>query len=229
MTQKDTDPKTSLIEAIYKRRSVRGYLNKKIPEHILQRIFQIAQQAPSNCNIQPWRVMVATGRTRDRISKAMTDKVNAGIEPNQDYEYRGDFSGDYRKRQVDCAVALYNTMGIERTDKQGRKRALLRNYEFFDAPYMAFLGMAAHFGTTVALDVGMYAQNLMLTLTAFGLHSCAMGSMRNYPDIVRKEFDLTPETKILCGIAFGYEDPAVPANRTRIDRAPVESNLVIRT
>lgn len=229
MTVKDTDPKTSLIEAIYNRRSVRGYLNKKIPEHILQRIFQIAQQTPSNCNVQPWRVMLATGKARDRISNAMIEKVNAGIEPNQDYEYRGDFTGDYRKHQVDCAVALYSNMGIERGDKDGRKRALLRNYEFFDAPYMAFLGMAANFGTTVALDVGMYAQNLMLTLVAFGLHSCAMGSMRNYPDIVRKEFDLTPETKILCGIAFGYEDTSVPANKTRIDRSPVESNLMIRS
>ncbi len=229
MNPQKTDPKIDLIETIYNRRSVRGYLNKKIPEKTLHRIFEIAQQTPSNCNVQPWKVMVATGKTLDRISKAMIKNVKAHVDPKQDYEYRGDFLGAYRQRQVDCAVALYNNMGIQREDKEGRKRALLRNFEFFDAPYMAFLGMEASFGTTVALDVGMYAQTLMLTFIAHGLHSCAMGSMRNYPDIVRMEFDLTCDTKILFGIAFGYEDKSVPANQTRIGRDPLESNVMIKS
>lgn len=222
------DPSLDLIEAIYQRRSVRGYLDKEIPEATLHRIFEIAQRAPSNCNVQPWHVYLARGEVRDRISQTMIEKIKAGEPANQDYEYRGDFEGEYRKRQVECAVALYNNMGIGRGDKEGRQRGFLRNYEFFDAPYMAFIGMDAKFGTTVALDVGMYAQNLMLTLVAFGLHSCPMGSMRSYPDLVRQAFGLPENRKILFGIAFGYEDPAVPANRTRVNRDPVDANLVIR-
>ncbi|MGI1680224.1 MAG: nitroreductase [Cellvibrionaceae bacterium] len=224
-----TDPDMGLIEAIYKRRSVRGFLDKKIPEDVLQRIFQIAQQAPSNCNVQPWNVYVATGALRDKISQKMVENTKASVPPEQDYEYRGDFEGDYRRRQVDCAVKLYNNMGIARDDKPGRIAALLRNFEFFDAPYMAFIGMDPKFGATVALDVGMYAQTLMLTLVSFGLHSCAMGSMRNYPAMVREEFGVTDDTKILFGIAFGYEDTSVPANATRIDRDPVEANVIIKS
>ena len=77
------------------------------------------------------------------------------------------------------------------------------------------------FGTTVALDVGMYAQSLMLTMVAFGLHSCPMGTMRNYPDMVRDAFDIKDETKILFGLSFGYEDTAVAANKTRTEREQV--------
>jgi len=70
----------------------------------------------------------------------------------------------------------------------------------------------------------MYAQSLMLTMVAFGLHSCPMGTMRNYPDMVRDAFDIQDETKILFGLSFGYEDTAVAANKTRTEREPVSAS-----
>ncbi|GAB1261173.1 nitroreductase [Aurantivibrio plasticivorans] len=224
----DDDPKMSLLDAIYSRRSVRGFLDKKIPQNELERILQIAQHAPSNCNIQPWQVFIATGETKDRLSRTMIENLKAGIDQNQDYEYSGNFVDQYRRRQVDCAVALYNQMGIERGDKEGRIRGVMRNYEYFDAPYMAFIGMDEKFSAPVALDIGMYAQTFMLTLRAFGLHSCAMGSMRSYPDLVREAFGVSSQTRILFGIAFGYEDESVAANRTRVYRDPIEANVLIK-
>ena len=222
------DPEMSLIDAIYQRRSVRGYLDKEIPETVLKRIFTIAQQTPSNCNVQPWRVYVATGQLKDKLREAMVNNIKNGVEQNSDYHYRGDFVDQYRTRQVACAVELYRNMGIERDDKQGRFDAFLRNYEFFDAPYIAFLGMDKDFGTTVALDVGMYAQTLMLTMAAFGIGSCAMGSMRSYPDLVRDAFAINDETKILFGMAFGYEDASVSANKTKVGREEFAMNVMIK-
>ena len=178
------DPDLSLIDAVHARRSVRGYLDKEVPQNVLNRIFEIAQQSPSNCNVQPWKVYVASGELKERLRKQMVENTVGAVPPNPDYEYRGDFADEYRTRQVECAVALYSKMGIERGDKEGRMRAVLRNFEFFDAPYIAFIGMNPNFGTTVAIDVGMWAQTLMLTMVAFGLHSCPMGTMRNYPDMV---------------------------------------------
>jgi nitroreductase len=225
----DTDPEMGLIDAIYGRRSVRGYLDKEVPRDVLDRIFEIAQQAPSNCNVQPWKVYVASGALKDRLSAEMVRLTAEGVTPNPDYPYRGDFDNEYRKRQVECAVALYSEMGIERGDREGRMRAVLRNFEFFDAPHMAFIGMDPAFGTTVAIDVGMWAQTLMLTMVAFGLHSCPMGTMRNYPDLVREAFEIQDGTKILFGIAFGYADPQVPANRTVTSREPIAANVVFRS
>jgi nitroreductase len=223
------DPDLSLIDAVYARRSVRGYLDKEVPQNVLNRIFEIAQQSPSNCNVQPWKVYVASGELKERLRKQMVENTVGAVPPNPDYEYRGDFADEYRIRQVECAVALYSKMGIERGDKEGRMRAVLRNFEFFDAPYIAFIGMNPNFGTTVAIDVGMWAQTLMLTMVAFGLHSCPMGTMRNYPDMVRDAFDIQDGTKILFGISFGYEDPAVPANETRTTRDSISTNIVFKS
>ncbi len=224
-----TDSDMSLVDAIYGRRSVRGFLDKEVPQEVLNRIFEISQQAPSNCNVQPWKVYVASGELKARLQQQMYENTTGGVAPNPDYPYRSNFEDEYRTRQVECAVALYSKMGIGLGDKEGRMRAVLRNFEFFDAPYISFIGMDPSFGTTVAVDVGMWAQTLMLTMVAFGLHSCPMGTMRNYPDLVREAFDIQDGTRILFGISFGYEDASVPANETRTSRDAISSNIVFRS
>lgn len=218
----------TLDEAINTRRSVRGYLDKPVPQDVLDEVFTLAQRTPSNCNIQPWKVFVASGDVRDRLRDKMMHNVTNGIPPKADVPYPGKFDGEYRKRQVDCAVVMYNEMNIARDDREGRMRASLRNFELFDAPHVAFIGMEKSFGTTVGLDVGMYMQTLMLAMASRGIGSCAQGSMRSYPDLVREEFPGNENIDILVGMSFGYEDPSVAANNTRIDRDPIDASVTFK-
>ncbi|WP_227519706.1 nitroreductase [Marinobacter sp. ANT_B65] len=219
-------PTMSLVDAITSRRSTRGFLPDQVPQDVMQHVFEIAQQAPSNCNTQPWKVFVASGEVKDRLRDQLVARLEQGVPGQPDFPYVSRWEGEYRQRQVDCAVALYNEMGIARDDKVGRHQAIRRNFELFDAPHIVFLGMNRDFGATISLDVGIYAQTLMLAMHAFGIGSCAMGSMRAYPELVREAFGLGEDTGILLGISFGYEDPDVDANRTRTLREPL-SNAVI--
>lgn len=223
-----TKPSVPVIDAVTSRHSVRGYLPDPVPAGTLEQVFEIAQQAPSNCNTQPWKVYVASGEVKDRLRDQFLERLDQGVAGQPDFPYDPTWEGEYRQRQVDCAVALYNEMGIARNDKPGRFRAVRRNFELFDAPHIAFLGMDRNFGATISLDVGIYAQTLMLTMHAFGISSCAMGSMRTYPDLVREAFGLDDSTGILMGISFGYEDPDVDANRTRTVREPLANSVVFR-
>lgn len=218
----------SLEDAIRLRRSVRGFLPDPVPATTLTAIFEAAQLAPSNCNVQPWKVYVASGATRDALKQRMVERAMSGAPINPDFEHMPTFDGVYRQRQVDCAVELYNNMGIARGDSAGRMRAMLRNFELFDAPHICFIGMDRRFGVTIALDVGMYAQTLMLLMTAHGIGSCAQGAMRYYPDDVREIFGTGDDVAFLFGISFGYEDTAVAANRTRIGRAALGENVVFK-
>jgi len=43
--------KLSITSIIKDRKSVRGFLNKKVPANKIKKIFELAQYAPSNCNI----------------------------------------------------------------------------------------------------------------------------------------------------------------------------------
>lgn len=217
-----------LDQTIRNRRSVRGFFaDRPVPREVLREALELAQWAPSNCNVQPWRVFIASGAARNRLRDALQSAVNSGQAPTAD-DPVDEFKDDYRRLQVECAVAMYREMGIERGDAAGRFRAMLRNFELFDAPHLGIICMEREFGVGVALDVGMYVQTLMLALWARGVASCAQASLRLYPEIVRRELGIPENLRILCGLSFGYEDPAVPANRTRQTRQPVEANVVFR-
>jgi nitroreductase len=106
--------------------------------------------------------------------------------------------------------------------------AALRNFEFFDAPHVAYICMAKSFGIGVALDVGMYVQTLMLAMQSRGISSCAQASLRSFPELAAEQLGIPDDEQILCGLSFGYEDPTVPANQTRQPRGPIESNVFFR-
>lgn len=216
-----------LDQTIVERRSVRGFLPKPVPREVLEELLQLAQHAPSNCNVQPWRVYIASGDALRALRGALVDAAASGksqvMSPPVD-----SFFGAYRDKQVACAVALYGKMGIERDDRVGRQRAILRNFEFFDAPHVAYICMAKSFGIGVALDVGMYVQTLMLALQSRGIGSCAQASLRAFPDVAAVHLGIPEDEQILCGLSFGYEDTEVPANQTRQPRDPVSNNVFFR-
>jgi len=216
-----------LDQTIRERRSVRGFLPKPVPRDVLEEVLALAQHAPSNCNVQPWRVYIASGNTLEKLRAALLQEVTTGASPVMVAPI-DEFLGVYREKQVACAVELYGKMGIERDDRMGRLNASLRNFQFFDAPHVAYICMAKSFGIGVALDVGMYVQTLMLAMQSRGISSCAQASLRAYPELVGEHLGIPDDEQILCGLSFGYEDPTVPANQTRQPRDPISSNVVFR-
>lgn len=212
----------ALIDAIKNRRSVRGFKPDLVPQSDIDEILNLAQLSPSNCNTQPWRVLLASGEQCNEIRTNIHDAFMKGQAMNPDFSALPKFEGPLRDRQVACAQALYGAMGIERGDKVGRMQATARNYEFFDAPHVMFIGMHRDFSPAIAVDVGMYAQTLMLLMTAYGIGSCAQASVSYYPDVIRTFFDEPDSTGILFGISFGYEDTAIEANAARTDRANLD-------
>ena len=82
--------------------------------------------------------------------------------------------------------------------------------------------MDQEFKEREAIDVGIYAQSLMLALTARGVSSCAQGALSLYPNIVRGHLGVPSHQRLLCGVAFGYEDANVRANTARVGRASLD-------
>ncbi len=205
-------------QVVNARRSVRGFLPKPVPTEILESVFTLANRAPSNCNTQPWQTCVVSGETCERLRARLPEAMAQG-RLSADFPYDGKYSGVYRDRQMDAAQRLYSAMDIAREDKAGRNAAFMRNYEFFDAPHAAFIFMPEPFGLREAADCGMYAQTLMLALTAHGLASCPQTALGFHADLLREELDLDKSQRLLFGLSFGYEDVDAAANKCRVDRA----------
>ena len=127
---------------------------------------------PSNCNTQPWDVHIVSGAKKEELSKALVDAVLKG-QPSLDFTFDfNDYYGRYSERQKEQGKTHYAAMGIAREDYEGRQKEGLRNFEFFNAPHVAFLFMPS-FGDNVrvASDIGMYAQSFLLSLAARGIGS----------------------------------------------------------
>ena len=223
----DTSPAdvAAFDKLVRTRRSVRGFLDKPVPDDVMQQIFETARWSPSGTNVQPWQICVASGATRDKLRQGFLERIEKGEPINTDHVPDGKVGDLYRERKRACARSLYGSMDIAWEDREARRRAYERNYELFDAPHVAFFGIHEIFGPQTIADVGMYTQTLMLAMTAHGVGCCAQGNMRNYPDFVRDVFGLPNEIKILYGVSFGYEDLSVPANAARTERAPLSETV----
>lgn len=213
-------------QLLRERRSIRGFLDKPATPELLVRIFETAQLAPSNCNVQPWQVQVVSGSAADRMREALLvpARLRAPLEP--DFPITMTYEGGYRERQIGAAKALFAATNVARDDVGARTRSYLRNFSFFDAPHAAFLFMPSWGGPREAADCGMYAQSLMLTLTAHGLASCAQGALGHYAPIVREQLGVPDDMRLLFGIAFGYPDSDHEANNARTKRAELDDAVV---
>ncbi len=222
----DTEDTATFARLVRTRRSTRGFLPAPVPQETLEAIFNTAAPAPSNCNTQPWQTHVVSGELRDRLSRIFIEETIAQGKHALDFPYEAKYEGEFRRRQVDVAVLLYEALGIKRDDREGRQRAFLRNLEFFGAPHVAFIFMPGWCGIREACDVGMYAQNLMLSMWAHGVASCPQTILGYDADSVRRELGIDDDMKLLFGISFGYADESLPENRIVPDKAPLTDAVV---
>lgn len=213
-----SDLSETFASIVAARRSLRAFLLQAVDEATLQRVFGAAQRAPSNCNTQPWQVHVASGDAVETLRREMPERFMRG-EMSLDFPYDGAYEGVYKERQHGSAEALYASVGITRDNKAGRHEQFMSNFTFFGAPHVAFLFLPEPFGLREAADLGMYAQTLMLALTANGLGSCPQTALSFEADLVRETLGIDASQKLMFGISFGHPDPEAPVNQCMTDRA----------
>jgi nitroreductase len=211
----------NLEEVVRERRSIRMFLpDRPVARELVDNALDLAMRAPSNSNIQPWHLVFASGAARDRLVAALLEAAQAG--PPKVPELPEHFS-HFRS---ETGKVVYGSMGIARDDADGRRAAVLRNWEFFRAPLAGIVCMDRELGLVDSLGVGMFLQTLLLALTASGLGTCVQVAIAGYPDIIHKQLAIPEQFTILCGLAVGYADPAFPANKIRLGREPIENNVV---
>ncbi len=211
---------TDLEQTMLDRRSTRLFLrNKPVPRELISEALELAIHAPSNSNVQPWQLVLVSGPARDRLVEALLER--AAVESPKVPKLPESFA--YMRR--DLGALVYGSMGIARHDREARRTAVLRNWEFFRAPLAGIVCMHRDLGLVDALGVGLFLQNLLLALTARGLGTCVEVSIAGYPETIRDQLGIGEDLRILCGLAIGYPDPDFPANALRVPRNSLEANV----
>lgn len=213
-----------ITTAIASRFSCRAFTDRPVPVETVKRILDLAKQAPSGGNLQPWFVDVLMGKPLADFlavirSKLPEHPMGEGAEYNV---YPPNLHEPYRSRRFKCGEDLYATINIPREDKPARLRQYARNFEFFGAPVALFISIDRRMGADQWADVGMFMQNIMLLALEYGLDTCPQEAWAAWHKTVGEFIGLPPERMLFCGIALGYRDETAPINRLRTDRAPLE-------
>ncbi len=214
----------SVARLLHERSSTRGFLPDALSPETLDALFAMAQQAPSWCNIQPWRVVITDPQMTKTVSDALLTVAKSQL-PAADVPFPLVYPEPYNDFRKKCGGALYGAMGIAREEKSKRYDAWLRNYEIFDAPHLVVVSRDKRLGEYATLDVGVWLGILLVAAQSLGIHTCPMASIAAYPQPLRELLDIPEDELILFGIAIGKADPEVAANSARTTREPLSANL----
>ena len=227
------------------RRSTRDFLPTPVPQEILDQILKDSLTAASWSNTRPFKVAVATGATRDRISSeflsrwaALSRILRKGFKsklrilfsryglPTSNRSIARPYPPELKPRSERVGKELYELFGVKRGDRAARDQQWAKNYSFFGAPVELFIYIHKSLHIYAASDAGLMMSNLMLSAHSHGLGTCAQGAVAVWDDVIRKEFEISKDYRLLCGIAIGYPSDS-PVNSFQAHRIDLSELVVL--
>ena len=228
------------------RRSTRDFKPDLVPEELLNQILTDALTAPSWSNTRPFKVAVATGDARNRISaefqsrwRAVSTHLRNGLLgkikliisryglPTSNRLISKPYAKELKPRAMRLGAELYSVFEVSRSDRLQRDQWWAKNYDFYGAPTELFVYIHKSLHIFAASDAGLMMENLALSAHAHGLGTCMQGAVAIWDDVVREEFDISKDYRLLCGIAIGYPTDS-PANSFQSHRIGVDELLLKR-
>lgn len=211
-------------EVVQGRCSIRGYKPDPVPRKVLEEVVELATRAPSSMNTQPWHLYIVTGEPLDRIRKANTERNLAGVPPSREIRSHGAYEGVHRQRQVDIAVQLFQAMGIERNDTEGRQDWVLRGFRQFDAPVSIVVTYDKELqgGDIAQFDCGALVNGLVFAAWSKGLGAVVNSQGIMQSPVVREHAGIPDDQVIMICVAMGYPDDDFAANHVRSQRRLVD-------
>lgn len=210
-------------KAIASRRAVRAFLPDPVDPALVRRLIELAAQAPSGTNMQPWRLRVLGPRTRAKLETALVAALDDPSPREEEYRYYPvAFREPYLSRRRKVGWDLYGLLGVAKGDHAGMRRQTEANLRFFGAPVALMLTVDRDLEIGSWLDLGAFIQTLLIAAQGHGLDSCPQAIFARFHGIVRRELSIPQSEVVVCGIALGKADPDAPANRLVPEREPVE-------
>src|SRR5271155_3807418 len=219
----DDGTRQAIDQLVRARRSIRRFTDRPVSKKLLLEIVDIAGRAPSNSNMQPWRVYMAGGAAKDKLAQALSDahqKSPSDYQPERPM-YAPNLPAPYSDRLQLFGRVFYGALGIDRADMEARARYVARNLIFFDAPIAAFFTVDRRMEVNSWFDCGLFAQTFMLAAKARGLDTCAQIFLTKYHTVVRRHLPIDETQIIACGMSIGYADTSSVEYTIDIPRIPV--------
>ncbi len=202
------------LEAIYSRKSIRGFFPQPVPKELIKRVLEAACQAPSACNMQPWEFIIVQAKARENLIKALLDAYEKEKRPSRT---QSKIPAKYKERMQ----SLFNAIRPF-TEKTPRFDTWRGSLEFYQAPVVIIVGKDKNIDYIRLLDIGLAVENLMLAAHELGLGTCPIGLTLRYADVISKTLNLPSQLELVLTIALGYPNPNLEVNKFKAPKIGIE-------
>jgi nitroreductase len=204
-----------LMQAIMERRSIRAFKPDPVSREKMEEILNIAINAPSAINLQPWEFTVVMGEEKDRLSRKLVKL--------------------YREKQISCSpgnvkpladsftrrgVASFELMNpiLEQMGTDFNRFINEGSCNFYGAPTAVIVCLDNAFSSARLVDIGIVLGYITLIAYSFGLGTCPIGLINAYEDDIKELLNIPDNKDVVIGIALGHPDWDSPVNKFKTPR-----------
>lgn len=210
------------IEVIKKRKSIRQFKPDMPPRKLILECLEAASWAPNPTSQQPWKFIVLTGKTLQKVSRVIKENFSAanakksGVpEPVITKEHE-ELLAKRKQQTFADMMAFLKSSGV---DMQAIGEG---NFIFHGAPVGIIFAVYPCKDQNYLKSVVAAMENFMLAATAKGLGTCWMNAVSICQESIKEKLRLSPDLILVDGIAVGYPVPEAPLNEIPRSRLPVE-------
>ncbi len=214
------------IECIKTRMSIRKFKPAPVPSEILMKIIDTAKWSPSYKNSQPWEVVIISGEKKEALSKFLVELLENNATPCPDLPEPQSWPPAIEARINALMKKRSELTGKDLYAPEVRKKSKIVNFHFYGAPHGIFLFQDSSLTPWSILDMGLFAQSLMLSAHAYGLGTVPQAFLTDYAQHVKKILGIQETKRLVLGISIGYPDMESPANSFRTER--VNTDEIVR-
>ncbi|MGN1271744.1 MAG: nitroreductase [Lactobacillus sp.] len=210
--------------AVENRRSIRDFSDRPVSKDDLVSLIDLAKKAPSWANSQTWKVVVATGKTLEKIRAHHVEAANKGIMPapeipplhrqamgTQGVENVGQWMSDINQFMQNDRAAMANDSA-----------------HLFNAPAVAYLLVPAEPSLWETYDLGAFGQTLMLAAADKGIDSIPAMEFVQYPESLHEILGVDHNYIFAVGIGLGYRKDDALINKFESPRMENDDFLTIK-
>jgi nitroreductase len=209
-----------LLEGIRTRKTFRGFTAEKVSKEIIQEILLDGHMAPSASNMQPWNFHVLTGTPLSELCDNIED-----FHKNKKVLYNLAKDRKIPEKYMQRRNKLFKELRpvISALGDENRQFIESGSIRFYDAPILIFITTDRDLPENKLMDIGMAAENIMLSAHARGLATCAIAYTLLYSEPIKNCLNLTDNTETVLSISLGYPDNSFPINTFRSSREDLNS------
>ena len=209
-----------LIKAIMERKSIRAFKPDPVSREKVKEVLDIAINAPSAINLQPWEFTVVMGEEKARLSRKLVKL--------------------YREKQISCSpgnvkpladsftrrgVASFELMNpiLEQFGTDFNRFINEGSCNFYGAPTAIILCLDNAFSKARLVDIGIVLGFITLTAYSLGLGTYPIGLINAYEDDIKELLNIPDNKDVVIGVALGYPDWDSPLNNFKTPRDSLDN------